>query len=158
MPSTNTPGAHAPAASPTQSIDTAQGRIGRAHAIGCDCAHEWLNRRAEDATPPTSLAAWRARCYADAVREYEDRPDFLQLLAAWETGFDSTMGAARRELDATIKRLAGQANALAALLDLFELLPAELLPPDEQERNLVTCASIADGLAHDLATLIGGAA
>jgi hypothetical protein len=62
-----------------------------AHSIGIDCAQEWIDRAPDDTSPPASATAWRARCYADAVHEYEDRPDFLQLLAAWESGFDSTL-------------------------------------------------------------------
>jgi hypothetical protein len=134
-----------------------------AYAIGCDCANEWLSRGAGDTILPASSAAWRARCYADAVREHEDRLDFLQLLAAWELGFDSTMVAAQRQQPApsrrdAIKRLAGQANVLAALLDLFEVLPAYLLPPSRQESDLALCAGIAADLARDLAALVGGAA
>ena len=62
-----------------------------ANSIGMDCAQEWLDRAPDAVLPPASLAAWRARCYADSVHKYEVRPDFLQLLAAWEQGFDKTV-------------------------------------------------------------------
>ncbi len=70
-----------------------------AHSIGIDCAQEWIDRAPDDTSPPASATAWRARCYADAVHEYEDRPDFLQLLAAWEQGFDRRFNGAANAAD-----------------------------------------------------------
>jgi len=65
-----------------------------AQSIGVGCAREWLNRDDNKPLPTASLEAWRARCYADEVHEHEDHPNFLPLLAAWETGFDDTLRAA----------------------------------------------------------------
>jgi hypothetical protein len=79
-----------------------------AHSIGGDCASEWLNHLFGDAPSviPADPVAWRARCYADAVQEYRDNADFLQLLAAWEKGFDSTMSAATATSGANVRQLA----------------------------------------------------
>lgn len=130
----------------------------QAHAIGSDCANEWLNRGPGDAIPPTSPVAWRARCYADSVREYEDRPDFLQLLAAWELGFDSTMEAGRRRQSAqsrrdSINHIRWQARAVDNLLSAVFLLPDA-----DQQSTMEVSARLADELAGDLAELVRGAA
>lgn len=70
-----------------------------AHSIGIGCAQEWLDRAPDDVVPTASATAWRARCYADSVHEYEDHPDFLQLLAAWEQGFDRRFNEAANAAD-----------------------------------------------------------
>lgn len=155
MPSIRTPGASA-ATAPSIILDNPNHHL--AHSIGCDCANEWLNRRPGDAIPPASLVAWRARCYADAVREHEDRADFLQLLAAWERGFDSTMEAGQRERSAqsrreSINHLRWQAKAVANLLSAVHLLSVS-----DQKSTLAVSARLADELAGDLSALVGGAA
>ena len=52
-----------------------------------------------------------------------------------------------------IPRLAGHANAVAAILSV-----AGLLEDDAQESALLTCSSIADDVARDLDALVGGVA
>lgn len=53
----------------------------------------------------------------------------------------------------TIACLAGNANTVAALLSVIEILPA-----GDQDNALSTCASIAAELAHGLEALVGGVA
>lgn len=52
----------------------------------------------------------------------------------------------------TIKRLAGSANAVAALLAAIDLLPEA-----GKHDVLATCSSIANDVARDLVALVGGA-
>ena len=53
----------------------------------------------------------------------------------------------------TIKRLAGQANTVAALLSVFDSLPHEA-----KQSVLAHCADIADDIASDLFAAKRGAA
>lgn len=148
-------GASLAAASPAATNNT---EIDTARAIGCDCANEWINRAPDAVIPPASLPAWRARCYADSVHEYEDKPDFLELLAAWENGFDDLALEAAPAASATkpvpsktdtIKRLTSQANTIAALLSVIHILE-----PAYRNDSLAACASIAEELAADVAELV----
>jgi len=126
-------------------------------------ADKWLNR-AEVPLPPLLMdrAAWRAHCYADAVKRYEVRPEFLILLAEWERGFDQTVreaeqfyaaaaGGAPAPEQVDVERVIAQANALAALLAVADALPAE-----SRQSVLVACSTIANEAARDLAALAGG--
>lgn len=67
--------------------------LAKAHAAGVACARDWAATLDDAPPPPASRAAWRARCLAAAINKYESAPEFLTLLAAWEQGFDVTMGA-----------------------------------------------------------------
>lgn len=82
---------NAPINSAILAASTAPGTIEGAGLVGVMQANEWLLNRENDPHVPASSAAWRARCYADSVHEYEGRADFLQMLAAWEQGFDATL-------------------------------------------------------------------
>ncbi|MDY7576009.1 hypothetical protein [Actimicrobium sp. CCI2.3] len=53
----------------------------------------------------------------------------------------------------TITRIAGQADALGALLAVIGILPAV-----DYQTTLATCSSLANDIASQLAALIGGAA
>ena len=85
MSATKKPANTAPASTPFTST------AAFACTIGADCAQEWRDHVPGDHITATSATAWRAICYAEAVHEYEYRDDFLQLLASWEQGFDSTL-------------------------------------------------------------------
>ena len=52
-----------------------------------------------------------------------------------------------------IKVIFGKANALAALLSVYDILP-----PVDAASSLETCAGLADQVSAELAALIGGAA
>ncbi|MDB5774776.1 MAG: hypothetical protein JWP38_909 [Herbaspirillum sp.] len=84
----------------------------------------------------------------------ESQPDFPQLLAEWERGFDSIASEAdapapsRHEI---IKRIVGQANAVAALLSVVDAMPII-----DQHDALCICAGLADGIAADVSTLARG--
>jgi len=106
-----------------------------AHSIGIDCAQEWIDRAPGDTSPLASATAWRARCFADAVHEYEDHPDFLQLLAVWEQGFDATLSAAT----------AGQQPAPKATHKPFSWL-ADDLKHDQRAQFAATTMDICQGV------------
>ena len=53
----------------------------------------------------------------------------------------------------TIKRIAGYANAVTALLETLDLIPEA-----DRVDILAVASSMADDVARDLAVLIGGAA
>lgn len=63
------------------------------------------------------------------------------------------MSATTQPRAAAIKRLAGMANVVGALLAVLDTLD-----PGRQEEALTTCAGIASDIADDLAGLAGGAA
>ena|GEM_PF-6384406 len=52
-----------------------------------------------------------------------------------------------------IKRIAGHANAVTALLEVFDIVP-----PAEQADIVAVAGSIANDIARDLATFIGSQA
>ncbi|MDQ1919399.1 hypothetical protein [Massilia pseudoviolaceinigra] len=52
-----------------------------------------------------------------------------------------------------IKRIAGYSNAVTALLETYDMLPAA-----DQADILAVASSMADDIARDLAALVGGAA
>lgn len=54
---------------------------------------------------------------------------------------------------AEVARLAGQADALGALLSVIQFIPSDARPS-----VLLTCASLAEEFTLDLTALIGGAA
>jgi hypothetical protein len=53
----------------------------------------------------------------------------------------------------TITRIAGQADALGALLAVIGILPAV-----DHQTTLATCSSLANDIASKLVALVGGAA
>jgi hypothetical protein len=71
-----------------------------AYAEGFEGASEWIERDAPGGEP---ASAWRARCRANIVSDYDrgagcaicsagiDLADFLLLLAEWDRGFDEVM-------------------------------------------------------------------
>lgn len=63
-----------------------------AHAHGRDQAQQWFERQSTDILPPADLMAWRAICFADAINAFEQNPEFMAHLGAWETGFDTATG------------------------------------------------------------------
>jgi hypothetical protein len=72
--------------------------IDLARSIGVDCANEWIDRT-EDGHTPASSDAWRARCFSDLVQDTQTQDDFLDVLHAWEIGFDGTLRAASETPD-----------------------------------------------------------
>ncbi|MET3134765.1 hypothetical protein AAKU55_005067 [Oxalobacteraceae bacterium GrIS 1.11] len=135
-----------------------------AFSDGCDRANEWLDRDDKPLSPPFAThAAWRTHCYADTVRKYENKAESLQLVAEWERGFDATLRGAEEYYSGAaksaqaraemIRRLVERVNAVAALLSV-----AGVLQELDQQSALVSCSRVADGIAADLAALIGGAA
>lgn len=68
-----------------------------AFADGSDCASEWIDRKEQSGE---SLSAWRARCRANIVSNYERGvrcaicaaetcpAAFQELLSDWDRGFD----------------------------------------------------------------------
>jgi hypothetical protein len=131
------------------------GASGRIHA------DEWLNRL-EKPLPPLLMecAAWRAHCYAETVKRYEVRPEFLILLAEWERGFDENVREAEQFYAAAavgasapapvdVEGLIAQANALVALLAVADALPAA-----SRQSVLVSCSTIANEAARDLEVIL----
>jgi hypothetical protein len=71
-----------------------------AYAEGFESASEWIEREAPDGE---SASAWRVRCRANIVSNYEsggqcalcpagtDHGHFLSLLAEWDRGFDEVV-------------------------------------------------------------------
>jgi hypothetical protein len=126
-----------------------------AYLEGIDGASEWLDNNPEATRPlPAEFFAWRARCYASARSQFENRPEFPQMMAEWERGFDSIASEAeapapsRQEI---IKRIVGQANAVAAMLSVVDAMPII-----DQHNALCVCAGLADGIAADVSTLARG--
>ena len=62
------------------------------------------------------------------------------------------MSAATQTRAAAIKRLAGMANVVGALLAVLDDLE-----PSRRQEAMATCAGMADDIAGDLADLVGGA-
>lgn len=129
-----------------------------AHAAGLERADEWLERVALGTVPASSFADWRAQCRAAAVSEYAGRTDCNDLVAEWERGFDDRLSEAAAYRSPTpsqfhiktIKRLADQASAVAAMLSVLELLS-----PSDQPGVLAACTGIADDIARNLLALRG---
>lgn len=122
-----------------------------AHSIGTDCAQEWIDRAPGDVVPPASPIEWRARCYADAVHDYEVEPDFLQLLAAWERGFDSTLHGNTRGAD--------QCSMSAAIKNVIFHMALGLAMAGSMLLAVIAAGGAAIVLVlADLVTMIGSAA
>jgi hypothetical protein len=130
---------------------------------GRDCALEWPG---QNAVPPETLLEWRDRCRTNVIRAFESgaasslcpdgtaRDEFPQLLNEWERGFDEAASLAYGSPDvraAAVKKLSGHAGALSALLAVIDIVPDE-----DRSTTLLTCARIADDVASDLSTLVGG--
>jgi hypothetical protein len=64
----------------------------RARSIGAETASEWLSNDS-DLQESITLPAWRAEMHADFVGAYKGCAGFMELLAAWERGFDSIVSA-----------------------------------------------------------------
>lgn len=58
---------------------------------GAAQARHWIKRSHSRSLSNVDLAAWRANCRADAVRENELKNDCMLILAEWESAFDSVI-------------------------------------------------------------------
>jgi hypothetical protein len=132
-----------------------------AYAEGSD----WASERPKSAKSAKSSAARLAQYRSTILRDFESRKgcalcpagvslaDFLPLLAEFERGFEETMSAAtasKKNPGKILKRLAGQASAVAALLSAIDALPA-----DEQESALLTCSRLTDAFSRGLDAFVG---
>jgi hypothetical protein len=132
-----------------------------AHSEGMSSADEWLDRSADTKVTTIPAADWRARAFADFVQKHQNRRDLFQLLGEWERGFDVRLSEAEAYKQSTlpsshansIKRICDDANTVAALLSVVDVLPQA-----DQRSALVTCAAIARGVSSDLDLLVRGAA
>lgn len=88
--------------------------------------------------------------YAEGSDWANDRP---KSLTEFDRGYEGTMSATaapKKNPGKMLKRLAGQASAVAALLSAIDALPAE-----EQEISLLMCARLTDALARGIDAFVG---
>jgi hypothetical protein len=66
--------------------------VDRARSMGAETASEWLSNDS-GLQKSLTLPAWRAEMHADFVGAYKSCAGFMELLSAWERGFDSIVSA-----------------------------------------------------------------
>ncbi len=112
---------------------------GKLFKSGKSAAADWL---AENAQRPNSISAavCRAIRLTDAVLQYEAVPNFPELLAAWERGFDSTMRAAAAPADAN-------ESASSIAMELHDDAADFLMLAVDISRGIETCLALAQASA-----------
>lgn len=130
--------------------------LGLANLDGFNSANKWLEASADTTKRAGTKGRWRARDYAAAQKKYEHYRNAADLLAEWESGFDSTIASAlayqrERQFDrGTVNRISGAANAASALLSVLHVLPLA-----DQRSTLKTCVGLAANVVADLNALLG---